>query len=192
MAGLDEFLPNHESGNRTSIHLAAHPDATWEALHATTFGECRLTLGLLAARALPRWLRRRSTYARERLALARDIPILETMRRRRFIQLAEEQGREIVLGIVGQFWKADGGIDAEIGTAEEFLEFEEPGFVKSVVSFRVEAEGVGSRLSTETRNRATDPKISRTFGRYWRLIGWGSKLIRWDILLAVRRRAGGV
>ena len=95
----------------------------------------------------------------------------------------------LVLGIVGQFWKLSGGDDIEIGGADDFEAFDEPGYVKSAVDFVVEPTTTGARLSTETRNTTTDEVAARNFGRYWALVGWGSKLTRKDMLRAVKRRA---
>jgi len=122
-------------------------------------------------------------------AEATDVPLLESMRRDRFLPLDEVAGEEIVLGLIGQFWKLDGGTDVSVADAAEFVAFDQPGYVKVAVNFRGQATPTGCTLSTETRCRATDPAAARRFALYWALIGWGSKLIRWEILAAVRRRA---
>jgi RNA polymerase sigma-70 factor, ECF subfamily len=60
------------------------------------------------------------------------------------------------------------------------------------IDFELESHEPRTRLSTRTRNRATDEATARRFHRYWLLIGPGSKAIRLDILRAVRRRAESV
>jgi hypothetical protein len=47
----------------------------------------------------------------------------------------------------------------------------------------------GTRLSSETRAAATDPRTRRRFDRYWFVVGPGSSAIRWEVLTAVALRA---
>ena len=107
----------------------------------------------------------------------------------RFFELHREPEAILTLGIVGQFWKLDGGDDAKVRTADEFVAFDRPGFVVSAIDFELERRGTGTRVTTRTRNRATDEATARRFRWYWMLIGAGSKAIRLDVLRAVRRRA---
>jgi hypothetical protein len=67
----------------------------------------------------------------------------------------------------------------EIKTAEQFLAFNEPGFVKVAVNFHFTLlENGQTLLSTETRNYPTTLKDCRIFGRYWAMVYPGSALIR--------------
>ena len=94
--------------------------------------------------------------------------------------------------IVGQFWRLTGGNDAAVKDPATFVDFDEPGFVKSAIDFVLVPHGSGTRLTTNTCNRATDESTARSFRNYWRVIGLGSKLIRLDMLRAVRRRAESI
>jgi hypothetical protein len=76
-----------------------------------------------------------------------------------------------------------------IAGAADFTGFAEPGWARVATDYRVVATAGGSRLSTETRIRATDAGARRRFGRYWRIVGRGSALIRRDVLRATKRRA---
>ncbi len=58
-----------------------------------------------------------------------------------------------------------------------------------VVSFRVEPEGGGARLTTETRIIFDDQASCRQFGRYWGVIYPGSSLHRVYLLETIRHRA---
>ena len=91
--------------------------------------------------------------------------------------------------MIGQFWRLGGGADVSFEDAAEFVAFDQPGYVKVALNFSVQPSPSGSTLTTETRCRTTDPATARRFGLYWSLIGWGSKLIRWEMLTVVRRRA---
>ena len=115
-----------------------------------------------------------------------DAPILRGMTKAGFVPLAERPD-EVVLGVVGRFWTADGGIRAL--SPAEFAGFAEPGFAKAVMDFRVEPAPGGTILTTETRIQATDDSARRTFGRYWRVVHPGSALIRRVWLRAIRKRA---
>lgn len=67
----------------------------------------------------------------------------------------------------------------EITTAEEFMAFNEPGYVKVAINFRfIKLDNGKTLLSTETRNRPMTKKDRRIFGRYWRVVYPGSAIIR--------------
>ena len=189
---IDELVPVAQNGNETSIEIEASPDEVWRALNELTFRELRLTSALMVVRSVPALVSRRGELSRrngDRPAGGRARTLVDAMASSRFRVLHHEPPRMLVLGIVGQFWKISGGDDVEIGGAEEFMAFDDPGYVKSVVDFVVEPTATGARLSTETRNTTTDEVAARKFGRYWALVGWGSKLTRMDMLRAVKRRA---
>jgi hypothetical protein len=97
-----------------------------------------------------------------------------------FVTVAEEPGRELVVGGVGQPWKPGGG-----APRGDFASFDEPGFAKMAMSFRLD----GLTLSTETRVVLTDPASRRKFLLYWLGIRAGSGLIRRSMLKAIKRRA---
>jgi hypothetical protein len=82
-----------------------------------------------------------------------------------FEVLAHDE-REIVVGVAGTPWRPGGGL---ISFAEA-----RPGTVRIAVNFLVD----GDQLSTETRVQAVDAAARRAFGRYWRLVGPFSALIR--------------
>ena len=187
---LDRYLRDSERGNHTSVEIGAPPAVVWAALHQISLDDGRISRALLFVRHLPRHLDRSGAYGSTRgVTTATDEPLLEWMSRGRFVTLDEVPGEEIILGVIGQFWKLGGGTDAPVRDAAEFVAFDQPGYVKSAVNFRVQATPTGCTLTTETRCAATDPATGRRFAVYWALVGWGSKLIRREILAAVRRRA---
>jgi hypothetical protein len=73
--------------------------------------------------------------------------------------------------------------------AYDVQEVHVPGFAVSTLSFHVESEGSGSRVTTITRVRTTDPDSRRAFLRYWRVISTGSAVLRRTWLRAVKARA---
>jgi hypothetical protein len=113
---------------------------------------------------------------------------LRDMTRSGFVVLDEDPGTEIVLGLVGRFWLAKGGLRRV--EASDFVEFSEPGYVKAVMNFLVESAGPDrSTVTTETRVMATDPGSLRSFRRYWTLIAPFSALIRRRMLSLIRQHA---
>ena len=114
-------------------------------------------------------------------------PILEVATSTGFMLLADEPGREVV---VGTLVIVPSRSRTEIETPRDFAALEEPGYAKAVMNFRMADEGGGrTRLTTETRIYATDASSRRRFAAYWRTIFPGSALIRREWLRAIRDRA---
>jgi hypothetical protein len=187
MRTASEFVPGATSGNATSTVVAAPPSVVWHALEEIGLDDLRVTQLLMGIRSVPaRVLHRGALRRRRRRA---GTPLFEAMTAGRFVELHREPEAIITLGLVGQFWRLDGGGDADIDTAAEFVAFDQPGFVKATIDFQLEPCDRGTRVITHTCNRATDRPTAQRFRWYWLLIGPGSKAIRLDILNAVRRRA---
>lgn len=185
---IDRFLPEHEWNEVHSVEIAAPPAAVLDALRKVTADEIALLRVLFALRRLPgRLLGRASCNAGGEAARDRG-PVLEGILRSGFVLLDEDPEREVLVGTVGRFWQARPE-NAEVGGAEAFLAFEEPGWAKAAMNFSVAESGRGTRLTTETRIVATDARARRRFGAYWRVVRPGSGLIRRMWLRAVKRRA---
>lgn len=177
---LDRFLPGYEVRERHETRVAAPAATTWAAaldLDLQRSGMVRAIFSgrdlLMGAKASGRSRPRR--FLDEVLALGWRV-------------LAEEPGREIVLGAVTQPWQADvvfRGLDPD-----EFAAFDEPGYAKLVWNFRVEPAGVdASVFQTETRVSTTDPASRERFRRYWSVFSPGILLIRHESLRLIRREA---
>ena len=186
MKTADDFVPGATSGNTTGIDIAASPEAVWKAMHTVTFGDLGVTRVLMGIRSIPARMKAGGTLAKTH---GIEPGMLDAMAAGQFCELDREEGQGLTLGLVGQFWKLNGGEDAEVRSSADFVAFDRPGFVKSAIDFVVEPTPMGSRLTTRTKNWATDPVAHRKFRRYWRLVGPGSKAIRFDMLRAIRHRA---
>jgi hypothetical protein len=180
---LDEALPAYDFRERHARHVAASPDRVDEAVRAVTIGDMPLARVLFALRAAPARLIGRAVRPRPT-----DAPLLGYVLRFGFGLLGDERGDEVVVGMIGQPWKLVAGESRRFERPAEFLAFAEPGFVKAAMNFRFEAQGAGTRLTTETRVLATDPHSRRRFRRYWLVIRPGSGLIRRSWLRAAERR----
>lgn len=177
---LDTFMPECDVLEQHQARVAAPAATTFEMVRALNPGTSRLITGIFRARELML----RSTPTTHRAPL----PFLEEMLALGWRVLAEEAGREIVLGAVTQPWRAD--VVFRGLPPGEFRDFDEPGHVKIVVSFKVEPHGeFESVFRTETRAKATDPEAYRRFRRYWLLVSPGIRLIRVEMLRLIRREA---
>ncbi|MEO8041142.1 MAG: hypothetical protein ABI646_00910, partial [Acidobacteriota bacterium] len=112
---------------------------------------------------------------------------LKSLSSSRFEILGEMPGREMLLGIVGKFWKLGGELKKI--DAVSFKEFETAGYAKAVWNFSVVEEGDDTRLTTETRIKCLDAESRKRFGFYWMFIRPFSGLIRMEMLRAIKRRA---
>ncbi len=185
---IDRFVPAPDASETHRIRIAATPAEVYGALLRTDFGASWIVKGLLGLRALPgaisgrRRLERPAERARARLDLDAIIAA-------GFGKLAEEPSREIVLGVVGRFWRPTGNLAP---FRRKIFDGAPPaGFAVAAWNFRVEAAGAGATiLRTETRILCGDPASRRKFRIYWLLVRPFSGWIRRRMLCAVRREVG--
>lgn len=179
---LDRIMPEYEFGSKHRIVVNAPPGRTLEAAERATPGEMPLVRLLFALKSLP------ATLTRKRgLPTRRASPLLGQMLASGFVPLAREPGLEVVAGVVAAPWKV-GGSPVPISDIEEFVAFDEPGYMKGAMNFCAVPRGGRTELRTETRVLTTDPASQRAFRRYWRIIRPGSGLIRRSWMRAAKRR----
>jgi Polyketide cyclase / dehydrase and lipid transport len=95
-----------------------------------------------------------------------------------WLKLAEQPGREMALGQIARSWQP-GAERVFLADAEEFRQFDRPGYAKIALSVHAEPhDAETSELVIETRVWITDPESRRRFDRYWLLVGPFSALIR--------------
>lgn len=185
---LAEHLPSYDFAERHAIRVGVPPGAAFAAVRRA---ELRgpLTRALFLLRALPGLVvAPRETARRFLRRRGRRPSSLEALASAGFVILGEDPGREIVLGTIGRFWRASGGMRRFAAT--EFASFDEPGWAKAAWSFRVDpAPDGGAAISTETRVLCTDSRSRRTFRRYWWIVRPFSGLIRREMLQTIRRDA---
>lgn len=167
---IQQFLPEFDIRNHHAVLVKASPAKTYRIIEE---------------------LNPRDSWSIRILFLLRGLRSGPTMKladlQSGFVLLAEEPGREIVLGVTGRFWKPRGGL-RRVDPAG-FKAFAEPGYAKAAMNFLVQPAPGGSLVSTETRVVATDDASRRSFLRYWRVIGPFSSLIRKRMLALVKARA---
>jgi hypothetical protein len=112
---------------------------------------------------------------------------LDQIEKMGFRVLRMNEDEEIILGLIGQFWKPSG----EIKNFEpsEFYSFNDPELVKATWNFRI----VGSKppfiLETETRIFCPGESSRKKFSRYWFVIKPFSGIIRMEMLKSIRKDA---
>ncbi len=193
---VDEFLPDYDFSDEIGTVVAADPAITWNALMEADLievGRRRPLAGVLGAiRILPDvvWQRLHGEHppaAPERLTL-RDTTELP-MSGGGWVLLDERPGQEIVLGLVGRFWRPV--IEyADVGAAA-FRDFAEPGFAKTVYALGASPhEGGRTLLWAVMRTATTDEHARAWFRRYWMFgVGYGAHVLVHGLLDVVREEA---
>ncbi|HKZ21337.1 MAG TPA: hypothetical protein VJQ57_14655 [Acidimicrobiia bacterium] len=169
---IDRFAPVYDFDERHALLVRAGTVRAHESVSGVDLARSHVIRLLFRLRGLP----------------GRGPLTIRDLTRLGFVILDEDSGAEIVLGLIGRFWRLSGGLRRVEGG--DFATFSEPGYVKAVWNFRVEPAGPErSMVSTETRVIATDPAALRSFRRYWMLIRPFSGLIRRRALALIREEA---
>ncbi len=180
---LDQLLPHYDFRECHHRVIDASRDRVYDAVWTVTLGEMPLVPLLFDLRSLPAILAGKGSLPRKQ-----DKPLLRQMIASGFTLLADDPGWEVVVGTVGQMWQPGGG-RASIHNANEFLAFDQPGFVKVAMNFALAEQEGATRLVTETRILGTDRRARRKFALYWLFIRLGSRAIRRSWLRAIARLA---
>ena len=179
---LDEFAPVYQFSEVHRVRVRASRGQVYAAIRAVTPGEIAL-FGALT------WVRRLGRRGPQSILNAPEqVPLLDTATHTGFLVLAEDAGREIVIGTVmgppGLEWYR------ARRSPEQFKALQRQHVAKIAMNFQVESAEAGEcEVRTETRVYATDLFMRRAFAEYWRVIYPGSALIRRMWLRAIRRRA---
>lgn len=178
---LDRFLPEYEVRERHEIRVSAPAAATFAAARALELNRSPVIRAIFRARELLMGASATPSSPAPR-------PFLDEVVELGWRILAEEPGREIVLGAVTQPWQAD--VVFRGMPVEAFRVFDEPGYVKIAWTLCVEPVGEGASVfRTETRVMATEPESRARFRRYWVLVAAGIRMIRLETLRLVKRSA---
>jgi hypothetical protein len=166
---LNAVLPAYVAREIHEVAVRGSGGQVFDALRRLDFSRSPVVRGLFALRGIP-------------VASLR----MEDLSRMGFVLLEEDPGKEIVLGLVGKFWRPAGTL---VGVSPaEFAGYDRPGYAKAAWNFSVRPSAPGSVvLSTETRIACTDGRSRRRFKGYWLFIRPFSGWIRKEILMRVKR-----
>jgi hypothetical protein len=106
-----------------------------------------------------------------------------------WVLLGERPLDEIALGLVGKFWKPV--IEFADVNAEQFRDFKDPGYAKTIYSLSVRPlDKGGTLLSGVMRTATTDAQARRWFRRYWTYgVGSGAHVLVNGLLDVTREMA---
>lgn len=170
---LDLLVPRWHWRNSATLWVAAAPPEVFLAAEQVTLAELPGTATLRARESHNRRL---------------GITVIHDLLTQGFFLLHEQPDRELVLGRVGQFWRAGGTAPAHVGGRTTFQSFNEPGYAKAALSLRADPGAGGSMVRIETRLLATDDKTFAEFNRYWLVGAWANPTARRQLLHAIRAR----
>jgi hypothetical protein len=192
----DDFLPTYDVSDAVGVVVDAGPTATWDALMEVDLieiGRGKPLIGLLGG------LRMVPEIASHLLHGERPQPAPERMRLHDttaapaadggWALLGEREGETLALGLVGKFWRpviAFAAIDRE-----QFRDFSEPGYAKTIYELSVRGLDDGRTLLTGVmRTATTDDHARRWFRRYWTLgVGSGAHVLVNGVLQEARAKA---
>jgi hypothetical protein len=180
---LDRVLPCYEFRGKVTRSMHASPPTIFRALREVTPSDMPLAAALGNVRYLPGRLTGRVP------ALAPGRSFWESAD---FDILAEEPGREIVIGSIGRLHDLRDQQFVPLTDLATFKRFQHPDFQKLAISVRAEPTGrTGTtRVIMEHRTLPLGPTARWKFAIYWwLLIRWASTLMGGLLLDATRRRA---
>lgn len=174
-------MPHPDTSERHTVEIAASGPLVYEALWTTDLGGSLVIKGLMGLRMLPVRLLRPQKISNPKQKIS-----LQNLVAAGFGVLAEEPGREVVLGITGPFWRPVGNTLPFNKT--DFDGSVRPGVARAVWNFTVRQTGEKqSILATETRVACGDFASRLKFRIYWLAVRPFSGLIRRIMLKAIKR-----
>lgn len=169
---LEKFLPEFHFSEKHSIQISGLPSRVSAQITDLNVSDSWIIRSLLALRGIPR---RTSTG-------------IEESKKMGFVVLEHQPDQEIVLGLIGQFWRVSGKLQRF--TAEEFTSYKHPDFAKAIWNFKIIPLGGNQlRLETETKIFCPDSTARKKFALYWFFIKPFSGLIRMEMLKIIKRKA---
>jgi hypothetical protein len=175
---LEELMPTYDVKAAYSIHVAAEPQRVWEELLNADFTGLPIARRLMMLRSLGR--------RQQKPSGPRTLNTLGASGSGGFLEIARLPQQEIVLAIVGKFWRPDAPLLRD-WKPEDFPALPPQGQAKATWNFHVKRDRDQTILSTETRVLCRGKSARFQFRFYWLLIGFFSGWIRKEILQAVKR-----
>ncbi|MEP7225830.1 MAG: hypothetical protein ABI785_00585 [Gemmatimonadales bacterium] len=177
---VDGFIPKYEVREVHQTRVAAPAEVTFGVARDLDLQRSTIVRALFTGREL--------LMGGERLKREHAPGFVAEVLALGWCILAEEPGRELVIGAVTQPWKAP--VEFLSLLPDAFASFKEPGYAKIVWTFAVKPLGQkASIFRTETRVVTTDPESRSQFRRYWSVFSPGILLIRYETLRLVKREA---
>ena len=183
---IDGIVPETEFRDVISVSVNAEPAAIVDAMYSVTVDDMPIAKAMGTLRYLPgRLLGRRSVES------TAGEPFMESLLKNGTVVLAEDPGRELVVGSAGKYHQLLDQEPRPFTNAEEFRAFDDTDYQKLVMSLRVEPTGTPglNRLVLEHRTQPLGEASRRRFRRYWRVIKPAGAFVTRQLLWAAKRRA---
>ena len=193
---VDDFLPTYDVSDAVATVVHADLATTWDALMEVDLievGRKRPLVGVLGAiRVLPDIVSQmlhgelpQRPPQHLRLRDTTDIAVDKGG----WVLLGERPRDEIALGLVGRFWRPV--IEFASVTAEQFRDFAEPGYAKTIYALSVRSiDERRTLLAGVMRTATTDEHARRWFRRYWTFgIGSGAHILVSGLIDVTREMA---
>ncbi len=179
---IDRYMPEFDISKSYATTVSAPVHKVYSSLKNADINDSPIIRVLFLLRGLPMIFRSRSSRGGHKRLTISD------MAGTGFILLDERPNEELVIGVVGQFWKLTGNIRRI--EPKQFTDFSDSGYAKATWNFSLKAETDNvTLLTTETRVHCTDEKSRERFRSYWGLIGPFSGLIRKEMLKIIKRES---
>lgn len=178
MSLFETYLPRHQFAERHHITIKASPKAVLDGVADGHLPNDPIINALMEARAIPGRVFSRLGHS--------DTAQPKLFGPPSFIPLERSGDDEIAMGLVGRFWRPDGGL-APVADAAGFLTFEDGRAAKLVILWTARPEGDHTRLITETRICCPEGPSRALMTAYWLVIRLPSGLIRRRLLRAMKR-----
>lgn len=166
----ERYLPNFTFREVHRITIAAPPEKVYHQVRHFEFKDLLVVRILFFLRGIPS-----------------RMMSLQGLDREKFRLLEEQLNHELIIGLIGQFWKPDGNLQQFEPAA--FVTFQDDNFLKATWNFRLEPANGNTILETETRIYCPDERTRKKFRRYWFVVRPFSGWIRMEMLKAIRRKS---
>jgi hypothetical protein len=175
---LDELMPRYDVKAAYSMRIAAPPQRVWDEIMNANFSNLPVARRLMALR----------TFGRRKPATGqpRTLGSMGARGAGGFLEIARVPEQEIVLAIIGRFWRPDAPMLRD-WKAEEFSTIAPQGMAKAGWNFYLVPTEGATELSTETRVQCFGRSTGIKFRLYWTLIGFFSGWIRKEMLEMIKR-----
>lgn len=193
---VEDFLPVYDISDSVATVVRADVETTWNALleiDLIEVGRRRPLIAVLGAlRSLPdivsHLLHGEAPPQAPRRLRLRDTATMPA-EKGGWVLLGERPRDEIALGLVGKFWRPV--IAFTQVSPDQFRDFAEPGYAKTVYSLSVRAlDQHRTLLSGVMRTATTDDQARTWFRRYWALgVGSGAHILVQGVLDLTREAA---
>lgn len=167
---LNKYLPEFDFRERHSTKIFAKPEVIASFVERLDMRQSRIIRFLFRLRGMPSDMTGKAGFEKSR-----------------FIELERIENKEVIIGLIGQFWKPNGNL--QLFCPEEFRKFSIDDFLKAVWNFEIIQLQDYCLLETETRIQCLGKNAKRRFSRYWFFIRPFSGLIRKEILKSIKRNA---